>query len=62
MPTGREVNSQYDSEYCPMDSTPGNDGKYCPLSTCFGSPKTAARAVFDAIVLKAIINHSVAER
>ena len=48
-PTGREVNGQYDSEYCPMTSTPGNimdNISRCQL--VLGSPKTAARAVFDA--------------
>ena len=48
----REVNSQYDSEYCPLTSTTGNimyDIARC--QRVLGSPKTAARAVFDAIVL-----------
>ena len=51
-PTGREVNSQYDSECCPLTSTPGNImDNVARRQLVLGSPRTAARAVLDAIVL-----------
>ena len=51
MLTGRKVNGQYDSE-SPLTPTLGNamyDIARCQL--VLGSPKTAARAIFDAVVL-----------
>ena len=51
--TGRKVNSQYESEYCLLTSTPCNTmDNIARCQLVLGSPKMAARTVFDTIVLK----------